>query len=75
MMNSKNTRDIKVNLNSKQIEDQIASLLYAYGLVKDNEEILELKIGPQGEGAMCDCREISYKIRKNSEVKTITHNG
>lgn len=72
MMNSKSTRDIEVSLNRKQIEDQVASLLYAYGVVKDNEEILNIKVDLSGDKDACP---VSFKIRKNSEVKTIQHNG
>ena len=69
MMNSKNIRDIEVNLNTKNVEDQVAALLYALGVVKDNEDVMELKLNPNK-----DCYNIKLKLRKNSEVNTINHN-
>lgn len=67
-MNSGNTRVIETTLSKSNVDAQIAALLYAVGLVKDNEDIVELdyKVGDTTV-------PMKIKIKEEREVKRISH--
>lgn len=52
------------------LKDLIAAHLYATTRVADNEEVLELTVGPPDEKSV---RTIRYKTIKDREVEVIIH--
>lgn len=71
-MNSFTTRTIKLSLNRKTIEDQIAAFLYAIGVVKDNEDVAEIKMEWSDKA---DVIPLELKIKKEVEVKLLKLNA
>lgn len=63
------SRTIELALSKSSIEDQVAALLYAIGVVKDNEEVLGIDFGTFSNGTV----PLKIKIKKDQEVKLIKH--
>lgn len=65
------TSERQSTITLSQIKDQIAALMYAYGVVHDNEEILEIKINDLSKEQI----PLTLKLKVKQEVKVIQHNG
>jgi hypothetical protein len=67
-----------VSITVSTIKDQIASLMYAFGVVNDNEDIIDIRFGYK---RVMDTDEelipiiLKIRNRNTTEVKIITHNG
>lgn len=72
-MNSE--RIIETSISVGNVKDQIISLLYSFGIIKDNEEVLELNFNTkclkESEGVI----PLTLKVAKEEEVKYIKLNG
>jgi hypothetical protein len=66
-----NSRTIELALSRSNIVDQVASLLYATGVVYDNENISNIQFGAMNEEIV----PIKVSINKPQEVQHIIHNG
>lgn len=56
-------------ISLSQIKDQIALLMYAYGKVNDNEEIVDIEIGElKGE-------TVPLRLKLKKEVRVRKYNG
>jgi hypothetical protein len=68
-----NTRSLEATISLSNIKDQISALLYAVGLVKDSEDIVELEF--KRNDLYKELVPISFKIKKRTMEGVITHNG
>lgn len=57
-------RTVRTNISRSNLDAQIAALLYAVGIVNDDEEILEIKIKKLSD----DIVPITISISKGKEV-------
>lgn len=69
-MSLNDTRTIETTISTANVKDQIGALLYALGFVKDDEDILDLRLGETKN----DNVPLSYTIIKKKEVKVYRHN-
>lgn len=74
--NSHRERTLSICLRKEAVIDQLASLLYATGVVKDSENISNIefeKFVKDVDGN--DGLPIKFTIKKEKEVRVIKHNG
>lgn len=60
----------EIYLNEETLKDLIAAHLYATTVVADDEEVLEVVLGPPNGQSV---RSIQYKTIKNKEAELIVH--
>lgn len=63
-------RDLECYLHDETLKDIVAAHLYSMTMLQDDEEVLELTLGPpNAEGV----RPIRFKTIKTREVELIVH--
>jgi hypothetical protein len=70
-------REIETCISLANIKDQVSALLYAAGIVHDNEEVLNIKFSfdkyvDDGYG-VDELIPITIKIKKHQEVDLVKH--
>lgn len=66
-------REIETVISLANITDQIATLLYASGMVHDNEDILKIEFEDFMPTGVCETIPIKIKIKKHQQVEVIQH--
>lgn len=64
-------REIETCVSISNIKDQVASLLYAAGLVHDNEEVIDVEFDFEGRSEAVI--PLKIKIKKQQTVELIEH--
>lgn len=70
------SRTLDLSISRKNIEDQIAALLYATGHIQDNEDVVSIKVNGEtvGKGLQSrvwvdqDCVSLQVEVSKRQEV-------
>lgn len=66
-------REIETVLSLANIKDQIAALLYASGLVHDNEDVLDIEFEDPMPLGMYETIPVKLKIKKHQQVEVFTY--
>lgn len=66
-------REIELTLNRKTIVDQVAALLYATGLVFDNEHVVNIQFKDLFGSSDTELAPIKVCIKRHQEVEVIRH--
>lgn len=66
-------REIELTLNRRQIVDQVAALLYALGIVHDNEHVTNIQFKELFGSSDTEHAPIKVCIRKEQEIVTISN--
>lgn len=63
-------REIETSISFANLKDQVAALLYATGMIHDNEDVLDIEFDWLG---MVDSIPIKIKLKKQQTVEVINH--
>lgn len=66
-------REIELTLNRQTIVDQVAALLYAAGIVHDNEEVTNIQFKDLFGASDTELAPIKVCIKRHQEVETFKH--
>lgn len=64
-------REIELTLNRQQIVDQVAALLYALGIVRDDEHVTNIQFKELFGASTTELAPIKVCLKKQQEVITI----
>lgn len=65
-------REIELTLNRQQIVDQVAALLYALGIVRDDEHVSNIQFKDLFGSSTTELAPIKVCIKKQQQIEVIT---